>query len=125
MSPRACLVHGDLSARNVLCDPESGEVTGLVDWEFAHAGHPVEDLGKLVRKGPGLPFVDATITAMTPWLPAPERASVDELRERARAADLYWIIEVASRRGESPATYRAFDLLKRLAASGRLLGDLG
>ena len=32
--------------------------------------------------------------------------------------------EVASRRGQSPATYRAFDLLRVLARTGRLLGDL-
>lgn len=124
VSPRACLVHGDLSARNVLCDPEAGAITGLVDWEFAHPGHPVEDLGKLLRKGPGLPFVDATIEAMTPWLPAAERADADAVRERGRAADLYWLIEMASRRGQSPATYRAFRLIEVIAATGDLLGDL-
>ncbi|MEZ5097433.1 MAG: hypothetical protein R2731_15850 [Nocardioides sp.] len=61
-----------------------------------------------MRKGPGLPFVDATITAMTPGCRRPSGPPSTSCEERARAADLYWIIEVASRRGESPATYRAF-----------------
>lgn len=124
VNPRACLVHGDLSARNALADPDTGMITGIVDWEFAHAGHPVEDLGKLLRDGPGTPFARAAVEAMTPWLPAVERATTYDLAERARAADLYWIIEVASRRGQSPATYRAFDLLRVLARTGCLLGDL-
>lgn len=124
VNPRACLVHGDLSPRNALADPDAGVVTGIVDWEFAHAGHPVEDLGKLLRDGPGSPFARAAVDAMTPWLPHAEQAAPYDLMERARAADLYWIIEVASRRGQSPATYRAFDLLQVIARTGRLLGDL-
>ncbi|OCC23321.1 hypothetical protein MB02_11845 [Croceicoccus estronivorus] len=38
----ARLVHGDVSFRNTLID--NGRLTGLLDWEFAHAGDPVEDL---------------------------------------------------------------------------------
>ncbi|MFN8193966.1 MAG: aminoglycoside phosphotransferase family protein [Nocardioidaceae bacterium] len=124
VSPRACLVHGDLSSRNVLADPTGGRLTGIVDWEFAHAGHPVEDLGKLLRDGPGTPFARAAVESFVPWLPTREQASAHEVMERARAADLYWVIEVASRRGQSPATFRAFDLLRLLAGTGSLLGDL-
>ncbi|WP_060929985.1 phosphotransferase family protein [Granulicoccus phenolivorans] len=36
------MVHGDASLHNVMLD-ENG-LTGLVDWEFAHPGHPAEDL---------------------------------------------------------------------------------
>ncbi|PPS70271.1 aminoglycoside phosphotransferase [Streptomyces sp. 46] len=38
------LVHGDFGPNNVLLDPETFEVTAVVDWEFAHLGDPVEDL---------------------------------------------------------------------------------
>ena len=38
----ARLVHGDVSFRNTLID--KGRLTGLLDWEFAHPGDPVEDL---------------------------------------------------------------------------------
>lgn len=38
------LVHGDFGPNNVLLDPVTFEVTGVVDWEFARIGDPVEDL---------------------------------------------------------------------------------
>jgi aminoglycoside phosphotransferase (APT) family kinase protein len=42
----AILVWGDAGAHNALC--ENGRITALLDWELAHAGHPLEDLGALV-----------------------------------------------------------------------------
>ena len=123
VSRRACLVHGDLRPQNVLVDPEAATVTGLVDWEFVHAGHPVEDLGSLLREGRRTPFAAAVVDAMTPWLPDSEQASSADLVERARAADLYWLIEAASRRGQGPATDRAFEHLLAMGDSGSLLTE--
>jgi aminoglycoside phosphotransferase (APT) family kinase protein len=40
----AVLVHGDYGPNNVLLDPAAHEVTAIVDWEWARAGDPVEDL---------------------------------------------------------------------------------
>ncbi len=45
---RALLVHGDYRTGNYLAD-ESG-VTAILDWEGAHLGDPVEDLGWLCVK---------------------------------------------------------------------------
>jgi Ser/Thr protein kinase RdoA (MazF antagonist) len=42
--PPAVLVHGDYGPNNVLLDPAARQVTAIVDWEWAHVGHPVEDL---------------------------------------------------------------------------------
>jgi aminoglycoside phosphotransferase (APT) family kinase protein len=42
---RTSLVHGDFRLGNFIVDPEG--VSGIVDWELAHAGDPVEDLGYL------------------------------------------------------------------------------
>jgi thiamine kinase-like enzyme len=42
--PLAVLVHGDYGPNNVLLDPAAHEVTAIVDWEWAHAGDPIEDL---------------------------------------------------------------------------------
>ncbi len=42
------LVHGDYRTGNYLYD-ESG-ITGILDWEMAHAGDPIEDLGWVVMK---------------------------------------------------------------------------
>jgi Ser/Thr protein kinase RdoA (MazF antagonist) len=41
---RAVLVHGDLTASRLLVDPVSLQVTGVLDWETAHAGDPATDL---------------------------------------------------------------------------------
>jgi aminoglycoside phosphotransferase (APT) family kinase protein len=40
----AVLVHGDYGPNNMLFDPCTVVVTGLLDWEWAHAGGPIEDL---------------------------------------------------------------------------------
>ena len=36
--------HGDYGPQNLLYDPATLEVTGVLDWEFARRGDPVEDL---------------------------------------------------------------------------------
>jgi aminoglycoside phosphotransferase len=43
-SPGAVLVHGDYGPNNVLLDARASDVTAVLDWEWAHAGDPVEDL---------------------------------------------------------------------------------
>lgn len=42
-SGRLCLVHGDYRSGNFLFDG-SGEIRGVLDWEMAHVGDPLEDL---------------------------------------------------------------------------------
>lgn len=44
---RIRLVHGDLRPGNFLY--AEGRVTGLLDWEMAHLGDPIEDLGWIYR----------------------------------------------------------------------------
>ena len=45
---RIALVHGDYRTGNFLYD-QSG-ITGILDWEMAHSGDPIEDLGWVVMK---------------------------------------------------------------------------
>jgi aminoglycoside phosphotransferase len=40
----AVLVHGDFGPNNVLLDADARAVVAVLDWEWAHAGDPVEDL---------------------------------------------------------------------------------
>jgi aminoglycoside phosphotransferase (APT) family kinase protein len=42
-----CLVHGDFNPTNILI--HEGRVSGILDWEFAHAGNPYMDIGNLLR----------------------------------------------------------------------------
>jgi homoserine kinase type II len=40
----AQVIHGDLAPGNMLADPDTGEVTGLLDFELAGAGFRVQDM---------------------------------------------------------------------------------
>ncbi|WP_189822944.1 phosphotransferase family protein [Streptomyces finlayi] len=42
--PGAVLVHGDFGPNNMLLSDDGSHLFGLLDWEWAHAGDPVEDL---------------------------------------------------------------------------------
>lgn len=109
--PRTCLVHSDFNPKNLLVDPGSGELTGVLDWEFAHAGLPVADLGNLLRFEPPGPFTEAAIAtfrSLAPSLP-------DDLVECAQAADLWALVDLAARRGQHEVADRAHDRLFELA----------
>jgi aminoglycoside phosphotransferase (APT) family kinase protein len=113
---RTCLVHSDLNPKNMLVDPETCRVTALLDWEFAHAGLPVTDLGNLLRFDRDEAFAGAVLETY--------RAGVvdatDQLLDQARAADLLALVDLAARRHENPVAERAHALLRAIAVSGDL-----
>lgn len=108
---RSCLVHSDLNPKNLLVDPETLQVTGLVDWEFAHSGHPATDLGNVLRFEREPAYVDAVLTAYV----ALRGGDRDALLDRARAADLWALVDLAARAGQNPVTDRAGVLLRSIA----------
>ena len=111
---RRCLVHSDLNPKNLLVDPESLAVTGLVDWEFAHAGHPFTDLGNLLRFEREAVFTDAVLAAYV----AERGGDPADALALARAADLWALVDLATRRGQNPVADRADALLRRIAITG-------
>lgn len=113
---RTCLVHSDFNPKNLLVDPASGRVTGLLDWEFAHAGMPVSDLGNLLRFEREPAFVEAVLSSYVASVPD----AAPDLLERARAADLFALVDLAGRRGENPVTEAADALLREVARTGDL-----
>jgi aminoglycoside phosphotransferase (APT) family kinase protein len=119
---RVCLVHSDVNPKNLLVDPATGEVTGLLDWEFAHAGMPGTDLGNLLRFDRDPVFADAVVDGYLgvaghlDGLDAP--GGRQRLLARARAADLLALVELAGRRGENPVADRADTLLRAIAETG-------
>ncbi len=100
---RACVVHGDLNAKNLLVDAHTLEVTGVLDWEFAMAGSPYADLGNLLRSEPDAVLVDSVLEAYRHFMPTVPEDVVD----RARAADLFALVELATREAESPVVRHA------------------
>lgn len=111
--PRTCLVHSDLNPKNLLLDPETLELAAVLDWEYAHAGHAFTDLGNLLRFDRDPVLTDAVLTAY-----ADRRGvSPDEALPLARAADLFALVELTTRRGENPVADRADQLLRIIARS--------
>lgn len=116
LEARSCLVHSDLNPKNVLVDPASLEVTAVLDWEFAHAGHPWTDVGNLLRFERRPAYVDAVLAVWT----AVHGGRADVLLDGARAADLWALVDLAARAGDNPVSDRAEELLRAIAGTGDL-----
>lgn len=108
---RCCLVHSDLNPKNLLVDPATLAVTGVLDWEFAHAGHPFTDLGNLLRFDRAPAYADAVVAAYCDCRGGDPEVSV----RLARAADLWALVELAGRRAENPVAAEAHALLLGIA----------
>ncbi len=120
---RACLVHSDVNPKNLLVDASSGRVTGLLDWEFAHAGMPSADVGNLLRFDRDAALVDGVLGGyleVAGHLDGLDVGGRTLLLERARAADLLAVVELAGRAGENPVSDRADAQLRTIARTGDL-----
>ena len=111
---RCSLVHSDLNPKNVLVDPATLEVTGVLDWEYAHAGHPATDLGNLLRfeRAP-----DHAAYAERCWAAWARRRRIEPVTALAlaRAADLWALVDLAARPDRNPVVVRADDRLREIA----------
>jgi aminoglycoside phosphotransferase (APT) family kinase protein len=114
--PRRALVHGDLNPKNVLLEPDTLAVAAVLDWEFAHAGHPATDLGNLLRFERHPRYVTGVLGAYCDRVPG--SGAEHDLLDLARAADLAALITLAARRGENPVADRAHERLLVIARSG-------
>jgi aminoglycoside phosphotransferase (APT) family kinase protein len=108
---RSCLVHSDLNPKNLLVDPGTLSVTGVVDWEYAHAGHPLTDLGNVLRFDRDPAYVEAVLGAYADRRGTPP----GEALALARAADLWALVDLAARGAENPVAARADALLRAVA----------
>ncbi|GAA5130516.1 hypothetical protein GCM10023339_61090 [Alloalcanivorax gelatiniphagus] len=115
-STRSSLVHGDLNPKNVLVDPTTLDVVAVLDWEFAHAGHPWTDLGNLVRLERHPAYVESVLAAWSGL----RGGEPSDLLDGARAADLWALVDLAARAGQNPVADRAERLLATVARTGDL-----
>lgn len=113
---RAALVHADFNPKNLLVDPATGGVTGVLDWEYAYAGAPLGDLGNLLRFETDPEFTGAVAAGYAeraPDVPADWLAV-------ARALDLFALVDLAGRAGSNPVVAGARELLLEIARTGDL-----
>ena len=121
----AVLVHGDLNPKNVLLEqgPDGAvRVSGVLDWEFAHAGHPFTDLGNLLRFDRRPALHDAVLATYADLRGLDVRRALD----LARAADLPALVTVSNELGEPRyATLRGIMAAGRKAPTVWTADDLG
>jgi aminoglycoside phosphotransferase (APT) family kinase protein len=108
---RTCLVHSDLNPKNLLVDPDTLAITGVLDWEFAHAGHPFTDLGNVLRFDRRPAYVEAVLGVWCELRGGTPSGALD----LARAADLWALVDLASRHGQNPVADRAHAHLVAIA----------
>jgi aminoglycoside phosphotransferase (APT) family kinase protein len=113
---RTCLVHSDANLKNMLVDRKTLRVTALLDWEFAHSGHPFTDLGNLLRFDRRPAYVEAVLAV---WCERRGGTPLEAL-DLARAADLWALVDLAARWGQNPVADRAHEHLLAIAQTGDL-----
>jgi aminoglycoside phosphotransferase (APT) family kinase protein len=113
---RTVLVHGDFNPKNILVDPREAVVTGLVDWEFAHAGSVHTDFGNFTRFERDDRLVEPLVEGFVDAAPGHVRDPFDH----GRAIDLWALIELAGRTLPNPVSELASRLLLEQARTGSL-----
>jgi aminoglycoside phosphotransferase (APT) family kinase protein len=113
---RVCLVHSDFNPKNLLVDPGTARITGLIDWEFAHAGSPYADLGNLLRFSEDRILAGAVLDALR------GTGLGERLVDLGRAADLWALLDLAQRAAEHEVAAAAHRLVSRMADTGTLAG---
>jgi aminoglycoside phosphotransferase (APT) family kinase protein len=115
---RVCLVHSDFNPKNLLVDPATARITGLIDWEFAHAGSAYADLGNLFRF-----CVDPVLAGAVLSVLRGSRLGLGEpLVDLGRAADLWALLDLAARSTEHEVAAAAHGLVARMADTATLSG---
>ena len=107
---RTSLVHSDLNPKNLLFDPDTLAVTGVLDWEFAHSGHPFTDLGNVLRFDREPAYQSGVLSGWVALRGTPAR----EALHLAHAADLFALVDLAARSGANPVATRAEALLRAI-----------
>ena len=69
VSQAGTIVHGDYRLDNVVVDPGSGRIVGVLDWEMATLGDPLTDLASMLVWWSGLAGLDSPVAAVPADMP--------------------------------------------------------
>lgn len=89
-------LHGDFSPDNVMVDPRTGRLTGVIDWGNAAIGDPAVDfVGLVLWRGWG--FAESVVDAYRGTV---EEGFLDRVRYHAQIRALEWLTDTIKRRGD-------------------------
>jgi len=92
------IVHGDYRLDNVVVAPDTGKVTGVLDWEMATLGDPLTDLASMVMWWDGISGLDSPVAAVpgeVPGFPASD-VIIDRYASCGRdLTDMAWYLGFA------------------------------
>lgn len=80
------LIHGDLSPYHILYQPETGRLTGVIDFGVAGLGDPATDVGNLIAS-----YGETLIVKLERTYPALKRL-MTRARFYAQALELQWVL---------------------------------
>ncbi|UQS26688.1 phosphotransferase [Amycolatopsis thermalba] len=108
-SGAARLVHSDFNPKNLIAarTGDGWRVT-VLDWEFAHSGSPLTDLGNVLRFGDS-PFTEGVLAG---YGPRPQG-----WREAARALDLFALADFLTRPPREPLASRLLGVVRTAAGT--------
>ena len=66
-SQNNCVIHGDLGSANIICDPETGDITGIIDWAEVSVDDPAIDYSALTCAA-GIPQCKEDLLMLRPSL---------------------------------------------------------
>ena len=69
VSQAGTIVHGDYRLDNVVVDPGTGRIAGVLDWEMATLGDPLTDLASMLVWWSGLSGLDSPVAAVPADVP--------------------------------------------------------
>jgi aminoglycoside phosphotransferase (APT) family kinase protein len=81
-SAAAVLIHGDIAPQNLMADPSTGALTGIVDWGDAALDDPAADFAKLP--------LWAVVPALSGYLGDADASMVEEWAARILWIHLHW-----------------------------------
>lgn len=89
-------IHNDLAPEHILVEPETGALTGIIDWSDAAIGDSVLDFLLVVLWG-GWPFANEVLSAYRPLRDAHFMVRLDFL---AKVRSLKWLCDAIQRDGD-------------------------
>ncbi len=91
------LIHNDLASYHLLCDAQTWNLTGVIDFGVARLGDPADDLGILIST-----YGESFVQRMAATYPL-DASALNRARFRAGEIDLQWAL--AGVRSKDPAWF--------------------